>query len=863
MANQIFVEVDLETKAAIAEIERFSRSGVDSIKKIEKSVDDLKAAQGKDLFKGFVGAGVVVEGLTRAFDFAVDGIHKFVDAALEGVNAAAQEESSIAGLTRALRANGQATNENIELAKEYADELERTTKFSSEAVLQSQNLIASLSGLSGEGLNKATLAAANLSSVLGTDLQSASLTISKAVEGNNTALRKLGITFNKGATDAETFNNVIGAIEQKLSGRAQAAAFSFAGAQTILGNAQEAVTKEFGRFVVKSPEVIALLKVLAEQSFELAKRIKEFGPAFAEFSATTLRSLILGFLEAKATVVAFAGAVIEPLKIVGSALLTLVPSIQASNSEFDILKFTVIAIGVAINIVAALIADLIAIIRLVGSVALSPFFALATAIEGVATGMQALIAGDFTKAIDTFKAFGGAVVDSLIDPFKQFGVEVTKVQSEYDAANDKLINNLVESKTEVKKTTAQFDGFVSTIKDLKKENAGVKPPKLISDKDIEDIKKFREEFGKIGLTAVQQVNFEQSQRIDKLNEFAKRKLVSEKEIAKAREGIEIEADKKRIAALKQQVQNVTQNPIAFVFSPEVKRLGFSKEEAAAFGVALTSEVLKGAQGAQKVVSQFVGQAAAALTGLPIAEPVAQMIEILAQGPEKVRALVNEFVAAIPVIIQNIILSLPVLVEALVVGIVGAINTIIDNLPALVDQFLQALIDVVTSEKFIQSLVTAAIKFGIALQIQAPVIMASFSSALIKESPRIAIAIAQATFEALKEQLKNLNPFNGGGTVGKAVGGIGKIFGFADGGTVSLPAGDKLIAGFNPDETIVKSDTTDKLDEFLNRELSGQNQRNQAQPVAGPQSTTIILQVGEQQLASVLLNLNRNGFRTTA
>jgi len=107
-------------------------------------------------------------------------------------------------------------------------------------------------------------------------------------------------------------------------------------------------------------------------------------------------------------------------------------------------------------------------------------------------------------------------------------------------------------------------------------------------------------------------------------------------------------------------------------------------------------------------------------------------------------------------------------------------------------------------------------------------------------------------DAMKEAGGELASLLTGGLVGggdEGGGFLSKLNPFAEGGVV--PAGfpnDTFPAGLTSGETVLTPDQLKKI-------LSGRSES------AGEQNLTILLQIGEQELSRVILNLNRQGFRT--
>ena len=134
--------------------------------------------------------------------------------------------------------------------------------------------------------------------------------------------------------------------------------------------------------------------------------------------------------------------------------------------------------------------------------------------------------------------------------------------------------------------------------------------------------------------------------------------------------------------------------------------------------------------------------------------------------------------------------------------------------------------------------------------------------LIKQIPTIVTEFINGLIDGASRFIDALISFLGGGKEGGAasklglkgipvVGGIvdaiGGIFGFADGGVV--PQGfpnDTFPAKLSSGEMVLNKEQQDRL---FNAQSSG------------AQNITINLVLGEQQLATAILNLNRRGFRT--
>ena len=292
-----------------------------------------------------------------------------------------------------------------------------------------------------------------------------------------------------------------------------------------------------------------------------------------------------------------------------------------------------------------------------------------------------------------------------------------------------------------------------------------------------------------------------------------------------------------------QLKQIGENPVKFLidfvsgkFDGTNLIKGFQTAGIGALGAAT-----KGAEGATELIAKGLGEAGAAFAGLPIAGPLTEVVKLLAQGPDKVRETIQSFIRAIPTVIENIITAIPVLIQTIaeeMPGLVEKINSLIPRLlPSLITTFAKLVPIVIAS-----------------LAAQTPLIVTSFVSEFIKQTP----AIAQALIDAVKGLIpggSTLSKLPGGSQGGGGGGFLGSVLDFlnpfAEGGIV--PQGfpnDTFPSALSSGEAVIPNNVVDKLESFLNG--GGQNQ-----------NVTINLQVGEQQLANVILNLNRRGFRTSA
>jgi hypothetical protein len=250
---------DIITKSGSAEkgLQQIGSSGKSSFDGLSVSIG--KSLSAFDVFSGSLAAGVAMKGLELLGAAASKAFDVFV---VKGVEAAIESENALNSLNVALGLSGQYSAEASSDFQAFAKQIQATTTIEDDAVIKNASLIESLTQLDQQGLKRATSAAIELSQALGKDLASTSEIVAKAANGNFTAIQKLGFQFEKGATNAETFENALSAIENKLGGSAASKLNTYSGAleqtKNIFGDLQE----EIGNVIVQNPVVTAAMNGL-------------------------------------------------------------------------------------------------------------------------------------------------------------------------------------------------------------------------------------------------------------------------------------------------------------------------------------------------------------------------------------------------------------------------------------------------------------------------------------------------------------------------------------------------------------------------------------------------------------------------
>jgi hypothetical protein len=231
--------------------------------------------------------------------------------------------------------------------------------------------------------------------------------------------------------------------------------------------------------------------------------------------------------------------------------------------------------------------------------------------------------------------------------------------------------------------------------------------------------------------------------------------------------------------------------------------------------------------------------------------------LLAAIPEIMVALIDELLinGGLERIIVAILEAIPRIAWALVVGIVQGLMRIVDVLATVI---ARAFVAAFTSiGNVLANLFTMNIKWPALPKFSWPA-MPSFSWPSLPgwNWPSI----------SEPEWLKRLTNIGGGGGGGGTLGQIGKAIGLAHGGIVYAASGftakgtDTVPAMLTPGELVVPRKTTANLFSLIDNMSEKMYRNSGSNETSAP--INITLKVGEKDLAAVLLNLNRQGFRTT-
>lgn len=267
-------ELTIKVKAATEEAQKAFKDMVKNIDGISKQVEEF-SSRGSIAMSSFIGNFASTQTI-RALDLLKDGLHEVF---FGSIREAAEAQQVVHDFANSLKLTGQFSENSVKDFEEYAKEVQKTTKYTDDAIIKNAAYIESLTGLNEKGLKRVSDASVQLASVLGIDLRSAGEMLVKAFNGSTTTLERAGVRFQKTGDDAKDFETILKTIEDRWGGKAQSDLNTYSGRVTQLGKAFGELQEAVGKSLVNSDKVNGFYSFLAETMFNLADAISEASDA--------------------------------------------------------------------------------------------------------------------------------------------------------------------------------------------------------------------------------------------------------------------------------------------------------------------------------------------------------------------------------------------------------------------------------------------------------------------------------------------------------------------------------------------------------------------------------------------------------
>jgi len=709
-------DVNIQIKTTLEGLQKSTKNLNDFASKATRQVSKIQ-----DSFKKVTSSlSIFRSGITKAavgftaLNQGIQLVERLARVFAAPIAAASQQEDAINELNTALALSGKFSEQASKDFQEYASSLQAVTKFGDEVILQTAALIQSLGKLDQESLKQATAATLDLASALRIDLNAAALLVGKAAQGQIDTFTRYGVSIRKGKDAAETFANTLEALQKNFGGAAAAQVKTFSGAITQLGNIfGDVVLENIGNGIVKNRVFIETIRQLSIALGSANDEFQDLGRGIGEVLVKGIRLAVDGF-----------GILIRAISKVDTALTA------------------------AKNGAVALVKNLIDIPkRIKGLVTLDFKF-----LDDNTIKRSRELEDSFAGLAKREKSYA-----KIAESVAKFSVALEKA----DPSNIDKVNKSFERLSRAAREAA-FE-------------AGENLP--------ESIEKLQKKFANAGLDRVQILQKEQAATLKIVEDFAKKDIAAKKTAAKLKAQIELdfatkivaEEEKIRAEQRKKELEEIRRQKdrISSLISGDVQKIVTEIQvggkldtvvDFGAIGASITKAVSGGAEGAKKAVAGAFG--AIANTLLPgIGQSVAEIVNFLAQGPEKVAATVEAFITAIPDIIANVIEAIPALlitifenldvfVEQLLISLGEALQTLIISIPDIVFALIEAVPDVIFAmveqiPVFIEKLLEGAVMMVQKLVENAPMIITKLVSSVPKIITSFISQLPRITTEVIK------------------------------------------------------------------------------------------------------------------
>lgn len=217
--------------------------------------------------------------ITAAY-LAVRGFIRLVDTAIEN---AKRQEDAVNRLNVALQNQGSYTVEVSTQYQEMAKDMQRSTRFSDEAIMETQQQLVAIGNVAPHEMERVTNAVLDFATATGRDANQAVLTVAKAMAGYTGELSRYGIILDQTLSTEEKREAALKFMEKRFGGSAQADVNNYAGATKQLSNAWGDLLEELGLMVTTSPEMIHLVQFSTKTFYAWGEAIAKNRHVFNDF----------------------------------------------------------------------------------------------------------------------------------------------------------------------------------------------------------------------------------------------------------------------------------------------------------------------------------------------------------------------------------------------------------------------------------------------------------------------------------------------------------------------------------------------------------------------------------------------------
>lgn len=232
IAEELKLVIRAEVDQAIKGLKDFQRESDKSKNSSTRLMDGIKR-----LAIQYLSARYAVQAAARAIS--------------DSIKAFEAQELAEAKLSAVLKSTSYAAGVTAEQLKSLASEMQQTTRFGDEMVINAESILLTFRHISGDVFPRTIRAAADLAETMGIDLQSAVLQLGKALDDPTiglTALRRSGVSFTesqqemiKGLVEQnktmEAQKLILAEVEKQMGGVAKAMGDTASGSMAKMRNA--------------------------------------------------------------------------------------------------------------------------------------------------------------------------------------------------------------------------------------------------------------------------------------------------------------------------------------------------------------------------------------------------------------------------------------------------------------------------------------------------------------------------------------------------------------------------------------------------------------------------------------------------
>lgn len=279
--EQLVVELTAETSKLRVDLTNAAKVTAKATDSIAKSVEEMSKNSNNNIstfqtaigtMAGFVGGNIVTGAFQRLqgvasslFDFLI----------VDGVKAAQEQEAAVNKLNIQLALTGQYTKEVSDRFATFAEQIQLTTKYTSEEALGAATLIQALGRLKSDGLERATQASINLAAALSIDLRSAASLVGKAATGEVSAFKKYGITIEETGTKAQILERTLTTLEKRFGGTGTSQIKTYEGLQLLLIRNFNSISGTIGEVLTKNQALLSAMSKLSDIFVETNQSVKD------------------------------------------------------------------------------------------------------------------------------------------------------------------------------------------------------------------------------------------------------------------------------------------------------------------------------------------------------------------------------------------------------------------------------------------------------------------------------------------------------------------------------------------------------------------------------------------------------------